>query len=101
MKIKDSGTGDIIKFYNEVYIEQVKAFVFCLTGSQKEEAANKKIVEEMWVQDGLCEFVSKHRLADPDQWMNEIKAKAVYVFGKSSSKKLEKITALLAAESFH
>ncbi len=105
VKVREGITGDIIRFYNEVFIEQVKGYVFSITGASKEEPPvqpAKRAVEEMWVPDSLAEFANKHRLVDLEARGNgAAKPRALYVFGKSASKKLEKITAMLEAESIH
>ncbi len=93
VKIKDGASGDVIKFYNEVFIEKVKGYVFSLTGggTPKEPASEaKKMVPTLWCEETLEQYLAKRKLTDADQWLNSIKTKTVYIFGKSSSKKLDK-----------
>jgi len=95
VKIRDGNIGDVIKFYNEIYVENVRLFVFNLTGAQKETLSLKKIIPDFWTDETVEQYATKRKLMDADQWLNSIKTKEVYVFGKSSSKKLEKISAML------
>ena len=98
VKLKDGAIGDVIRFYNEVFIDNVKGYVFSLTGTMKENSDVKKVVESFWTDETVEQYVGRRKLADADQWLGSIKTKAVYVFGKSSSKKLEKISAMLEGQ---
>lgn len=94
VRLKDRETGDVIQFYNEVFMERVKEYVFCLKRGQ-EWPHSSKVVSSFWSTDSLETFSNMRRIASAEEWLTKINAKQVYVFGKSANKKLEKIAAAL------
>ena len=94
IKLKNGGLGNVIQFYNEVFMEKVKEYVFFLKRGQECLQIIKKL-PAFWSEDLLDKHVNKNKLINSDDWLNRINVKHIYVFGKSSNKKLEKITDIM------
>ena len=97
VKIRENTNGDIIRFYNEMFLEQVKGYVLGLVDKEKQESLPKKIIETMWTQENLADFMTNHSLTDIEQWLSGCQTKEIYIFGESASKKLDKISSMLGS----
>jgi hypothetical protein len=95
--IRQGVVGDIIQFYNEVFLEAAASYILNVVSRGSEEPTKQRVLDCLWTDDQLQHWLAAHQLTTQDPRPPNTRAKDVYTFGQDASYKLYRITAKLNA----